>query len=239
MKWPFRRAGGSRRPVSDLRLPGDTADRAAPVEDAFRRAMADLLNGRLADAVTNLDRCLALDEGFAPAYSTRAGILVREGRYEEAMRDIARALTLRPGHVGDLHNRAVVWTALERYDRAIADYEAVLLREPESAGTWNNLAWVLATAKDSRVRDGARAVACARSALRSGREPAWLDTLAAAWAECGEFERAIAAEEEAWRSSTPRNERFRRRLEWYRQGRTIAGWRAEHDTVSKQTGDRR
>ena len=153
------------------------------MERTFRRAMEDLLAGRLTGALESLERCLALDPGFAPAYSTRAGIHVREGRYEEARRDIDQALTLRPDHVGDLHNRAVVWTALERYDRAIEDYEAVLLREPGSAGTRNNLAWVLATARDPRLRDGPRAVACARDAVRSERQPAWLDTLAAAHAE--------------------------------------------------------
>jgi serine/threonine-protein kinase len=165
-----------------------------------------------------LGRCLAIDPDFAPAWATRAGIRVREGLYAEASRDIARAMELRPGDLGDLHNRAIIWTALGRYDRAIRDYETVLREDPGSAGTRNNLAWLLATAKDPRVRDGPRAVAYAREALVSRRQPAWLDTLAAAHAECGDFDRAVAAEEEAFRLSDPPNERFRRRLEGYRQG---------------------
>ena len=211
-----------------------TGGRADSVEHAFRRAVADLLRGRPAAALAGLDRCLALDPGFAPAYSTRAGILVREGRYETAKRDIDRALALRPGHVGDLHNRAVVRTALEMYDGAIEDYEAVLAREPGSAGTRNNLAWVLATARDPRMRDGARAVAFASEAVRSDRQPAWLDTLAAAHAESGDFARAVAVEEEAWRRSDPPNERFRMRLELYRRRRTFAAWRARHDGARRK-----
>ena len=205
--------------------------RATTVEQVFQHAMTDLLAGRLAAALANLAQCLTLDPEFAPAYSTRAGIHVREGSYEEARLDIETALVLRPGNVADLHNRAVVRTALEMYDGAIEDYETVLRREPGSSGTLNNLAWVLATAKDPRVRDGARAVIHAKQAVRLKRLPAWLDTLAAAHAECGDFARAIALMEEAFLLSSPPNERFRRRLELYRRGRTYAQWRAEHDRV--------
>jgi len=177
----------------------------------FDGAMRDLLDGRPAEALLKLERCIALDGSFAPAFSTRAGIHVRDGNYAEALRDIDRALGLRPGHLGDLHNRAVVRTALERYAEAIEDYEAVLLEDPRSAGTWNNLAWLLATARDPAVRDGPRAVACADAAIRLARQPAWFDTLAAAWAECGDYARAVAAEEEAVRLSGPPSVGFRRR----------------------------
>ncbi len=203
--------------------------RAAAVERVFGLAMTDLLAGRLQAALKSLAQCLTLDPKFAPAYSTRAGIHVREGRPEEARRDIEKALVLRPDHVTDLHNRAVVRTALEMYDGAIEDYESVLRREPNSSGTLNNLAWLLATAKDPRVRDGARAVVNAEQAVRLKRLPAWLDTLAAAHAECGDFARATALVEEAFLRSNPPNERFRRRLELYRQGRTYAQWRAADD----------
>jgi Flp pilus assembly protein TadD len=165
---------------------------------------------------------------FAPAWATRAGIRVREGRFMEANRDIVRAMELRPGNVGDTHNRAVIWTALGKYDRAVRDYEAVLREDPGSAGTRNNLAWLLATARDPRVRDGPRALTYAREALASRRQPAWLDTLAAAHAECGDFGRAIAAEEEALRLSDPPNERFRRRLGGYRLGLSLVDQRAVH-----------
>ncbi|MEN8151771.1 MAG: tetratricopeptide repeat protein [Planctomycetota bacterium] len=197
------------------------------LETTFGNAMTELLAGRTAESLESLGRCLALDPRFAPAWSVRAGIHVREGRHEEAERDIEQALTLRPDHPGDLHNRAVVRTALGRYDQAIRDYEAVLRRDPESGGTWSNLAWVLATAPDPRVRDGKRAVRCARRALRQARTPAWLDTLAAALAETGDFERAIAVQEEACDASDLTNTRFHRRLDGYRHGRTVVEGRRE------------
>ena len=208
---------------------GSKADCIEEAEGAFRRAVSDLMAGRLSSALENLERCLACDPGFAPAHSICAAVHLRQDRFEEALQDIDRALELRRGNAGDLHNRAVIWTALEKYDRAIEDYEAVLQIDPGSAGTLNNLAWVLVTAKDPRVRDGPRALAYALEAVRRGDTPAWLDTLAAAYAECGDFENAVASEEEAYRRSRPPNELFRRRLESYRDGRTFTEWREAHD----------
>ena len=84
---------------------------------------------------------------------------------------------------------------------------------------------MLVTAKDSRLRDGSRALAYALEAVRRGDTPAWLDTLAAAYAEYGDFESAVASEEEAYRRSRPPNKLFRRRLEAYRNGLTFTEWR--------------
>jgi tetratricopeptide (TPR) repeat protein len=210
-------------------MQGVSTGRAEVVLVRFRQAVDDLLAGNLAASNQRLKTCIALDPDFAPAWSMRAGIRVRAGRYEEAMHDINRALALRPGHVGDLHNRAVVWTALEKYGQAIADYEAVLLRQPGSAGTLSNLAWVLATARDPEVRDGPRALKYAQEAVRGNDVPAWLDTLAAAHAECGDFDSAVAVAEDAYHRSNPPNMRFKRRLELYRCGRTFVEARETDD----------
>jgi len=70
---------------------------------------------------------------------------------------------------------------------------------PESASTLNNLAWALATSPDPAARSGTRAVQWARRALavRGADDPAFLDTLAAAYAEAGDFPEAIRIEERA------------------------------------------
>jgi len=63
----------------------------------------------------------------------------------------------------------------------------------------NNLAWRLATSPDPKIRDGNQAVSLARRAceLTHYQKPVYLGTLAAACAEAGQFDEAIAAAEKA------------------------------------------
>ena len=63
----------------------------------------------------------------------------------------------------------------------------------------NNLAWFLATCNDPAIRDGASAINLAEKAVAATnrKEPNYLDTLAAAWAEAGQFAKAVTIQKEA------------------------------------------
>ncbi len=82
---------------------------------------------------------------------------------------------------------------------AINQYERVLSVDTNSAYALNNLATLLATGSDARLRDGNRAVQLATQAceLTQYHEPAILYTLAAAYAEAGRFNDAVATTEKA------------------------------------------
>jgi tetratricopeptide (TPR) repeat protein len=75
---------------------------------------------------------------------------------------------------------------------AIADYDAALKIEPKDTGILNNLAWVLCTSPDDKLRDGKRAVELAKQAceLSDYKTVHILSTLAAAYAEQGDFDKA-------------------------------------------------
>ena len=75
---------------------------------------------------------------------------------------------------------------------AIADYEKAFKLNPDDSGLLNNFAWVLATSPDAKLRDGKRALemglkACEKTAYK---RPHILSTLAAAYAETGDFDNA-------------------------------------------------
>ncbi|HMB95486.1 MAG TPA: hypothetical protein VKK61_05555 [Tepidisphaeraceae bacterium] len=86
-----------------------------------------------------------------------------------------------------------LWRPAQHYLREGA---ALNLTEPS---IYNNLAWIEATASDAAMRDGPAAVEHARRAIALSKEenPSNIDTLAAAYAEAGKFEDAIAAIEQA------------------------------------------
>lgn len=61
----------------------------------------------------------------------------------------------------------------------------------------NDYAWLLATSEFDAVRNGQQALTLALQAVERKRSAAYLDTLAAAYAETGKFERAVATQREA------------------------------------------
>jgi hypothetical protein len=74
--------------------------------------------------------------------------------------------------------------------------------EPEGGDlppTWNSFAWMLATSTNVSLRHGALAVEFAKKAVTATRrtDAKFLDTLAAADAELGDFDQAIAIQNEA------------------------------------------
>ena len=69
--------------------------------------------------------------------------------------------------------------------------------EAENPIAHNDYAWLLATNPDDTIRDGALALSYAQRAVAKVQTPAYLDTLAAAYAELGQFAEAVATQEQA------------------------------------------
>lgn len=89
-------------------------------------------------------------------------------------------------------NRGITYSDKGDFDRAMADYERALQLNPNLSTALNSLAWDLATMPSASRRDGPRAVELAKQALvLNEREPGFLDTLAAAYAEAGKFGDAV------------------------------------------------
>jgi hypothetical protein len=112
-----------------------------------------------------------------------------------------------------------VWS-IDRDGRPFAYYEGQTLYGYGSVQELNGLAWFLATCPDAKRRDGRRAIALAGLAceLTRRKAPSYLVTLAAAFAECGEFGRAAQTQREAVEllsGRDPRAEEYRARVEHY------------------------
>jgi TPR repeat protein len=111
------------------------------------------------------------------------------------------------------------------YGRGVAQDEAEALRWYRKAANGGDqvglkaAAWLMATSDDPKVRDGNAAVAFAEKVdeATKHKDPLILDTLAAAYAEAGKFEKAVGAEKgaiAACKVDSDRNE-FQNRLRLY------------------------
>jgi tetratricopeptide (TPR) repeat protein/uncharacterized membrane protein YhaH (DUF805 family) len=163
--------------------------------------LADALarKGRSDEAMVHYEEAIRLQPNYADAYYNRGTVLFAKGRIDEAIADWEKALQMQPNDA-DAHTslgNALLQKGSLR--EAIAHYVTALALAPEDPHSRNNVAWVLATASDSSIRDGARAVGFAQEAvqLSGGREPRFLRTLAAAYAESGRFSEAIAVSQQA------------------------------------------
>ncbi|MDB4786631.1 MAG: hypothetical protein P8M30_13165 [Planctomycetaceae bacterium] len=104
---------------------------------------------------------------------------------------------------------------------AITVLEMVTETHPFYHRPWNLLGWTYATYPERDIRNPQSAMMCALSAnqLTQFRNAEYLDSLAAAYAEAGQFDDAISTQIDAIDrlSTTPERAGFLERLEMYRQ----------------------
>jgi tetratricopeptide (TPR) repeat protein len=161
-----------------------------------------------------LGLCLAGEKKFHAAraeYLAAQKLQPDDPDIDQLLKDIApmaeaeqklAALTDRPGpeQTADTFNQmAQLQSFLGNPSETVLNYEKALEKDPESADMLNNLAWLLATASASALRDGNRAVTLAQHAceLTKFEKTMYIGTLGAAYAEAGKFDEAIATAQRA------------------------------------------
>lgn len=177
-------------------------------------------------ALADLDAAIRLDPQSAGAYYLRGTVLNDNHEPDRAIVDCTEAIRLDPGLLEAYLERGKAWHDKKDYARALADYRVIGEREPNNAAYLERMAWLLATADDARVRDGKRAVTLATEAWALDKSDAYvMDTLAAAYAEAGNFQQASYWQEQALKDRRlAAQEDARQRLELYRRHQS---WRQE------------
>jgi tetratricopeptide (TPR) repeat protein len=150
-------------------------------------------------AIKDLDRAIELDPKSATAYADRGTIFFFTHELDAAIADLTKSLELDPYRSSVHELRGLAWLAQSSFGNATKDLDAAIILNPKAADAYNTLAWVSASCPDDRYRDGRKAVKNAIEAcrLRGWKDAEFLDTLAAAYAESGDFDRAIESEQKA------------------------------------------
>lgn len=184
----------------------------------FSRAVVLESQGRLEEAAASYRRVLELEPVHPRARGQLAAMLnglakgaQQEGRFGEAAERYRQALALRAEDVASRYNLGVCLVMAGRVDEAASVPFRALRQLPSLLAPLTEMAWNLASHADPAVRDPGRAVPLAELAARLGPtagvpaagSAATLDVLAAAYAEQGEFNRAVRSAEAALEARLP------------------------------------
>jgi tetratricopeptide (TPR) repeat protein len=155
--------------------------------------------GNLPEAERHCLEALRLRPDFTEAEIAYATILARQGRFAEARPRLAEVLRRNPRDANDHFSLAQALNLIGDTIQAIAQYREGLRLKPDHSDALNNLAWIRAAHANPAFRDGEEAVRLAQRACELTRyqRPIMIGTLAAAYAEAGRFDEAIATAQKA------------------------------------------
>jgi tetratricopeptide (TPR) repeat protein len=176
---------------------------------AFTSLAGDLsARGKSDEAVRYYLEALRFNPADAEAHYHLGLEWLQHGRMDEAMASLREAVRLEPD-LADAHFQLATALVNRRaISEAISQYHETLRLNPESLLALNNLAWILATHPEAQFRNGPEAVQLAERAceLTSYQQTVFVGTLAAACAEAGRFDDAVATAQKACALASGRGE---------------------------------
>ena len=220
----------------------DTAYELAPnrVDTILLRSTLAAEQKRFGDAIGDL----LLIIKNQPKDEPNLGLLMQLGllyslddRSSQAIKIFGQVIKIDADYWQAYRMRGDTLLAMKDYSKAIADFEKALELAPkndaERSGILNNLSWTLSTSLTDDVRDGKRALELGLEAceLTEYKKPHILSTLAAAYAEVGQFDKAVEWSEKAVQlgreTNEPQLEQLEAELESYRKKEP---WREKTET---------
>lgn len=144
-------------------------------------------------AIADYTEALKINPQYREAYNNRGNAYRGKREHDNAIADYDAAIKIAPTRGLYHRNRGNVLMDKRDYERALASFNEAVRLDAKDADATDSVAWLLATAPDAKLRNGKRAVELATRAceLTDWKNGSYVDTLAAAYAEAGNFAEAM------------------------------------------------
>jgi protein O-mannosyl-transferase len=167
-------------------------------------AFAYFSEGKITEAGYYADKAFAADSNSAEVYYIKGLILYHQNLVNQALANFLRAIEIKPSLKKIYNDIGVIYNRQRQFDKAYYYWDKAVRLKPDYPEALNNLAWLMATNADIKYRNVADSIRFAETAnkITDYKEPDLLDTLAAAYANAGEFDKAATTAEKAVESAT-------------------------------------
>jgi tetratricopeptide (TPR) repeat protein len=144
-------------------------------------------------AIAHMEKLLQTAPGNVQILERLGTLYLMANEPRKAIDVATQVLSRDPDNFAALRLRADANLNIGKQAEAIADFDKALAQKEDDQSLLNNFAWVLATSPEENLRNGQRALKLATKAAEgTGYEiPHILSTLAAAYAETGDFDNAV------------------------------------------------
>jgi len=188
----------------------------------FNRARDYQSIGSLDKAIEDYNEAIRRAPKEFQNYCGRASAFEDIGQLDKASADYDQVIRLNPRDAPGYMFRGSAHFAKGNYQAAASDFEKAARISPKDYDALDTLAWFQATCPEDSLRNGKEAL---EKSLRVCELSRWqasadVDTLAAAYAETGDFDRAVKYEIQAINMKgvyALRRKKMQERLELYRQ----------------------
>jgi len=159
---------------------------------------AAIMNKQILEAERHFVTALEIRPDDPDAHRLYAELLAGTGRVPQAVEHMREAVQAQPDVPMRLQLAQLLVGSGAKADAA-TEYRKVLESKPDNVEALNNLAGILATSGDEKLRNGRQAVELAERAvlLKESNQAQVLGTLAAAYAETGRFKDAVDTAQKA------------------------------------------
>ena len=149
--------------------------------------------GRVDEAIAQFRQAIEFRPDYPDAHYNLGTSLFQKGDLDGAIAEWRTTLSIHPYDAGAHTSLGNALVQKGFLGEAVDHYEKALQSEPDSILPLNNLAWVMSAGPDDSLRNNQIAVQLATKANQLSKEsnPVFIRTLAAAYAQAGQFEKAI------------------------------------------------